>query len=271
MRNLKLLTFALLGATTMFLSSCAKDENNELGPTLTVTEASQTINNGALTVTKGDSVQFMWDARKGSSDLDVFSIKIDGSSIAEETNNGNMLPYSIKNADDEAYEDGYSFMANAIGTKTYTFMVTDKNGLTKSVDVDVTVNGQTTPLASAQAFQWKRVGSNAGTGLAQFGLQWTSNSSTSAIVKKDAATKFVQLNATAWTSLATHEDLSAAIDNGTVITQYTGVSAQSSGTYNDVLAVRYNGADYLLHITAGTVTTGGSSGTTITIDGMYKM
>ena len=79
----------------------------------------------------------------------------------------------------------------------------------------------------------------------------------------------MELPSGTWNSITTREELAAAMSIGTTITQYTGVSVTASGTYDDVLAVSTNGVNYLLHITAADVQTGGA-GTTVTIGGKYK-
>jgi hypothetical protein len=122
---------------------------------------------------------------------------------------------------------------------------------------------------TAQSFTWTRVGGAAGTGLTQFGLAWTSNSGTSAIVTTGANTTMVALSASAWASITTQEDLADAITNGTAVTEYRGVAATANGTYDDVIAVNNNGDLFLLQVQNGAVSTGGA-GTTITIDGEYK-
>lgn len=272
MRKLRFLTVALLGASTMFLTSCEPDEDDPsvVGPTLTVTELFNGIASGKLEVTQGDSVRFQWDARKGSSDLDKFEIERQGTSIAITTDNGNVLPYTLKNADDETYIDSYSFQATTEGTEIYSFIITDKNGKSKTVEIEVVVSPPTIPLSSAQSFTWERVGSNDGTGLAQFGLKWTNNTSTAAIITEDQATRLVELQASEWTSITTQEGLKTAVEVASVITEYDGVSSTAPNkTYNDVLGVRYNDEYYMIRISNSTVTTGGS-GTTITITGLYK-
>jgi hypothetical protein len=83
------------------------------------------------------------------------------------------------------------------------------------------------------------------------------------------ATKFVQLTPAQWASITTKEDLAAAVDAGTDIVEYSGVSAEATGTYDDVLATKYNDEYFIIHVTNATVVVGGS-GTTITITGKYK-
>ena len=275
MKKLKLFTLGLLGAS-LFMTSCAEETtDSEVGPSLTVTEANTGITDGGLTVTVGEEVYFSWEARKGTSDLDKFEVERDGFGITGTTVSDNVLPYSIKNADDELYVDSYSFIASSEGTSTFDFIVTDKNGLKKTQTVNVTIEGEATPLGTAESFTWTRDGGSAATGLAQFGLKWTHNTSTSAIVTTDAATRFVKLESEDWSganAITSVEELGAAIEGAAILTSgYSGVSATASGTYDDVLGVRYNDEYYLLHITQATVGSGTAGGTKITINGQYKM
>lgn len=272
---MKILKFlGLLLASTLAFTSCEPTEENPLPPSLSMVELTSGSTGGTITINQGQDLVFTWEARKGSADLDVFSVEavgVNSPSSIPTSEDGNTFPYDLPNSADENYVDTlvFSNAGTALGNTTYTFTVTDTDGETTSVEFTVTVEAATTPLGSAQAFTWTRVGGNAATGLSQFGLEWTSNSSTSAIVKSDAATKMVDLGSAAWTSITTKEGLDAAISDATGINEYTGVSAQQDDTYDDVLGVRHNGTNYLIHITNGEVSTG-TAGTTITITGEYK-
>jgi hypothetical protein len=273
MRKFRFLAVALLGASSLFLTSCEDDDTTSLGPTLIMEELGSGKSSGEISVTPGTTLTFTWDSRKGDRDLNTFAITMSGTNTVSPvpvSNRGNEFPYTITNANDETYVDTLTVNAGSnLGKTSYTFTVTDKDGNTKSVSFEVTVEAGSTPLSAAKTFEWKRVGGAAGTGLAQFGLEWTQNSGSSAIVKQDASTKMVQLTSGEWSSITTDVELAAAVDGGTDIADYRGVSATANGTYDDVLGVAYNGDYFLIHVTKGTVTTGGS-GTTITIDGEYK-
>lgn len=141
---------------------------------------------------------------------------------------------------------------------------------------EIAFKHETTPeaenLSDPEGFEWKRVGGADGTGLALFGLAWTSNTATAAIIKTDSDTKLVKLDADNWSNLKTVAQLKEAVNKGTDIEQYTGVSATDpSKTYNDVLAVdvKGEGVYYLIHVTNSTVVSN-TSGTTITVIGQYK-
>ncbi len=272
MRKLRFLAVALLGASSMFLTSCEDDDPTSLGPTLNMVELGSGETSGEITVTQGSTLTFTWDSRKGDRDLNTFDITMVGANVMSSpmSERGISFPYTITNANDETYVDTLVATAGPnLGKTSYTFTVTDKDGNTKSVSYEVTVVAGSNPLSAAQSFQWQRVGGAAGTGLDQFGLAWTANTGTSAIVKQDASTKLVMLQPSDWTTITTDAELAAAVNAGTDMADYRGVSATMDDTYDDVLGVAYNGDFYLIHVTQGTVTTGGS-GTTITIDGEYK-
>lgn len=272
MKITKYLAFALAGLFAF--TSCEEDADASLGAFLSVTESGSGSNGGSITISQGETLSFTIDARKGDSDMETFAISVSGVNTVNPiptSLQGNTFPYTLSNADDETYADTVVFVnaGNNIGNTIYTFTVTDKDGNTDEVSFTVAVDAGTTALSSPTAFTWERVGSNNATGLAQFGLKWTSNTSTSAIVAVDAATTLVELASGDWTSITTQEDLSTAIAAGTAVTEYRGVSATQNDTYDDVLGVTHNGTDYIIHITQGTVSTGGA-GTTITITGEYK-
>jgi len=272
MKITKYLALALIGLFTF--TSCEDDNDTSLGAFLTVTEAGTGSTGGAITIAQGEVLGFVIDARKGESDMETFAVSVSGVNTVNPiptSLQGNNFPYDIANADDETYIDTVLFVnagAN-IGNTVYTFTVTDKDGNTDAVTFTVTVDAGTTALSTPASFTWQRAGSAAATGLAQFGLKWTLNSATSAIVALDAGTKMVILTSAQWSSLSTQEDLASAITAGSAVTEYRGVSSSADGTYDDVLGVSHNGMSYILNVTQGTVNTGGV-GTTITITGEYR-
>ena len=152
-----------------------------------------------------------------------------------------------------------------------------RNGGTKSQSFDTpSVNIPDSPLdrdLSAPAeFTFTREGSKPATGTpSMFGLQWTSNKTraTDAVIKKDSATKFVELKSSDWNNIKTHNALRDAIEAAADMDEFKGVSADASKTYDIVLGVQDGEAYYMLHITKATVTSA-SAGTTIVINGDYR-
>lgn len=275
MKKLKLFALGLIGAS-MFMTSCADDsEEDPVGPTLTVTEENSDagVVSGKVEIAPGDSLHFKWDARAGDAKLKTMKITVNGDALAvDNTDEGNDLSDDIKAADNESYQDGVWFAAgNVETTKIYEFTVTDRDGEAKTVEIEVEVKEPSTDLSSEQSFQWKRVGSANGTGLAQFGLKWESNSGVAAIIATDMADKFVELSTSSYTNITTKEELVLAINGQSHITKFEGVSSQNSNANLNIILATMVGTDvYILKLVSSTVSTG-TGGTTITIDGMYKM
>ena len=274
MKKTRFFTLALLSAAVIFTSSCKDDEDAPLAPTLSVTETHTNKTGGAVEIEQGDALEFAWESRKGDNNIKTFSMSMSGNNISTNKTTYRLkeLPYTVTGGDKSIYVDTISFQSAGLnlGSTNYTFTSSDGTN-SKSVSFNVTVvpgTGETTQLTDATSFEWKRVGGNDGTGLAMFGLKWTNNTTTKAIVAVNGATMY-SLPASAWTSILTQEGLALAISAATSITKYEGVSVTQDGTYDDVLAVAFNGTNYLLHITNGVVQTGGA-GTTVTIGGKYK-
>jgi hypothetical protein len=188
-----------------------------------------------------------------------------------DTNEGYVLPYTISNSENDLYVDGITFAnaGNNVGSTDYTFTVTDGIGLTASVTFTVNVISESSTLSDPENFEWTRIGGANGTGLAQFGLEWTNNSTNNAIVAISGDTEMYSLPEASWNDVTTQEELASALANATSITQYTNVSVTESGTYNDVLGVMHDGNAYIINVQQGTVSTG-PLGTTVSIQGQYK-
>lgn len=277
MKKTRFFTIAMLSIAVLFATSCSKDDDDTpVAPSLTVTEINSGSNGGSIEIEQGQSLIFAWESRKGDNNIKTFSISQSGANVMNPINKtykDNTIPYEVKSGDRSIYRDTIAFPSAGLnlGTTNYTFTSSD-GANSKSVSFNVTVveaTGETSPLSDPQNFEWKRMGNQTGTGLSQFGLKWTSNTSSHAVVAVDGATMY-ELSSSAWQSITTHEELAAAIAAATSIEKYENVSSTSTKTYNDVLAVSYNNALYLLHITKGTVTTD-NNGTHITINGQYKM
>lgn len=277
MKKLRFLTLSLLAAGFAFLTSCQEDSTDPIGPSFTgFSETMVGITDGAIDAAPGQTLRFEWEVRRGDADLQTFEIRRDNQDVNVTTEGGEDIPYeNISASDNEIYSDAVQIaVATAPGTYSYAFIVTDEDGLKSTKTVEVTVAPATTQLAASEAFMWKRECGAAGTGLDKFGLKWTNNTTTSAIVKKDAATKMVILQSSDWNNITTVEGLAAAITAGSDITQYDKVSVTApTKTYDDVLGVMDGtGKVYMLHVTNSSVTTTGCTGgaVTVTIDGEYR-
>lgn len=165
------------------------------------------------------------------------------------------------------YVDGNwaEITVNEFSTGNYVFALTGeelsaREGLTSIVitatslesltaTATVIVNIETSALEPA-AFTWQRIGANAGTGLAEFGLRWESNvKEIHAIIQTLEGTVLYELDPTTWTSVVTEADKVAAIAAGTVITDYRGISAEVNKDYDVVIATIVGTEYHLIHIT----------------------
>jgi hypothetical protein len=145
------LRFALAGVFALSFTACEEDDDSSLGASLIVTETGTGSTGGAMSITQGSSLVFVWDARKGDSDMETFAVSITGTNTPNPiptSLGGNTFPYDIANADDETYIDTLIFPNAGInlGVTSYTFSVTDRDGNTDQVSFTVTVEANATPM-----------------------------------------------------------------------------------------------------------------------------
>lgn len=259
----KLNYFLSFVALSGLIFTACDDTSNPVGPNLNVTASSETIE-------PGGTVTFNWRADAGDAKLETFTIRKDGAYATDNDDlvwngvNSASSTGEIDNSDDETYLDTARFTIANAGAYEFVFTVTDKDALTGQESITITVESSTTPLSSPLDGTWQRVGSTAGTGLSDFGLKWTSNTTTNAVITKNTATKLVQLANTAWTSITTQQALIEAVDAAADMAQYTGISVTAGASYDDVIATINGDVYYMIKIDAATVTVGGA-GTTITV------
>lgn len=252
------------------LTGCEEDGEESLSPSLEFLGGSQYVSSD-VTLAPGESFLVGLTADENvNSKSKLVNFKVERK-ITGQSSPSVVLDSTINTSN---FDIKGELVASTIETEeTFTFTITDKKGEFKSVSFIVTTENATTDLSAASAFTWERCGSNAGTGLDMFGLKWTSNTASSAIIMEDAD-KLVVLSASDWTSITTQEDLVDAVDNGTGVTQYDGVSVTADDTYDDVLATKNGSNYYLIHVTAADVTAnatcGSSTATKVEITGEYK-
>jgi len=252
-----------------FVTSCSEDEAKMGGTTITLPQAAITVTEGELSAPIAVTVV----ADNAEAVIESISVKAYVAGAEAGT--------AIASINDFAVAEGvYSL---TITTDDINDAIIDNLSkievVTKVIDGEESSNFITIEstarefLAAAEAFEWVRAGGAAGTGLAQFGLEWESNTATSAIIKSNAATKLYLLNDEAWSSIETVGQLTAAINATNEIVDYRDVSATGNRpSYNDaVLAVNKDGLGeyYIIKINSSSVTTG-NVGTTITVIGDYK-
>lgn len=259
MKKLNLL-FVMLGLVSLtFLVSCGED-TEDVSPILTITPSSaQEFEEGDLFTVEVVAAENVESKRR----LENLTISGPDGLNFDTTINASSFSATFEFVTPPARTAAY----------TYTFTVTDRGGESTTRTLSVTSKESTAdsiPLDGPTSFQWQRVGGTPGTGLSQFGLQWNSNSATSAIITTGPQVKLVQLGSGTWSSIETKEDLADAVDNATAITSYTGISATAPNqTYDDVIATRVNGEYYILRVESSTASSS-AAGTTITANGNYK-
>lgn len=265
MKNLKLLLLLVIPALFVF-SGCSEEDDTNLSPSLEFLGGSQFVSSN-VTLAPGDSFYVGLTANQNAtSKSKLVNFKAERQITGQSTPSV-ILDSTISTSD---FDIKGELLASTIETdETFTFTITDKDGEFKSVSFIVSTENATTALGAAQSFSWTRCGSSNNPDLSQWGLSWTSNTSTSAIIADDAD-KLVVLTSADWTSITTQEALADAVDSGTGVAEYTGVSAQASGTYDDVLATKVGSDYFLIHVTSATVTAGQACGTSIEITGEYK-
>ena len=142
-----------------------------------------------------------------------------------------------------------------IGKISLTASVTDVDGKVNSTTITLNINQPAVAL-EPKDFSWLRKGSEDGTGLAEYGLEWKSNGKEvfAKITPVAGATMFSILPED-WEAVKTDVDKAAFFSDGiySVISDFTGVSAWNSNDYNFVIGTLYNGQYHMIHITHGEV------------------
>ena len=263
MKMTKIFGAVLLMASTLMFTSCeetVEDILGDKGPTL-VFKAKEGYATGDATVKVGEEVKFSWEVTAVLAKLESFTIRMD---------NQDVDGFPNEKVDRNEYEDEYTTSFDEAGEYTLVFIAKDKDGETTSVTVKITVEGAAEEnLADAIDFDWVRDGGKAATGLDVYGLSWTSNTSTSAVIKK-GADKLVVLTKEEWASITTKAALKAAVDNGTDTEKWEAVSVTANDDYDEVIATKKEDAYFLIHVTKGTVVTNADKSVKITIEGQSK-
>lgn len=256
-KTIKFFTIIALVATGLF-TGCVEDVVDENPPTISVTPSADTTD-----VFIGDSIDFTLSLGSGNG---LVSLKTLQSAAGVEITNGDL---TFAGESSQAATVTVKVTSDAADSAIITISFTVADGVSQASETrSIRAIKKATALSAAKDFTWKRVGGNDATGLATFGLKWTSNSATYAIIKKDA-TKFVELDPTAWNTIKNLEDLKTAVNAATDMTQWEKVSATANKTYDYTLATIISEKYFLIHVTSSTVEVS-SVGSTITINGGYK-
>ena len=262
----------LLLAGAMIFSACKKDDEDptpiDYTPILTfVGGAGYTSADATFTV--GATFMVGVNGKENpTSKKNLESFK-----VVRTFNNINTTVFEFNGINDPNFYWSDTIVANAAaGEERFTFTLTDKDGQMKELAFIITTEAATNPLSNPEALVWQRVGGAAATGLNAFGLKWTKNAKeVMCRIEKDSADKFVKLASADWASFITVEELTAAVDAGTDMNEYAGISAEvPHDDYDEVLATKFKGEYFLIHLTESTITVDTIIGTTITINGQFK-
>ena len=247
---------ALLG--TLVFTSCSKDEDDvDLASVFTVTLSEKTgvVNAGEKATIGGTVVS---DEKLVSIELLLNNAVVD---IKEDftTKKSDIFTFDYQTSEAQGGEE-----------MNFSVVATDKDGRTVNADFALTVNALTTDLAAEQNFEFKRIGSADATGLDMFGLTWTSNTATAAVIKS-GADKFVQLTAADYEEITTVEALMAKIDAADDMAKFEEISSVSeTKDYTDIVLATKNGDNYFILKVENSAVVSDASGSTITITGVYK-
>lgn len=249
-------TLLLIGFTT----SCSSDEEEDVVAAPTVAD-----NGSSKEVTVGDKITLK-ALIVAKAKLSKVEVRLNNATLTTKT--------SFVNPDSDNFSFEYTTKNEDAGkTLVFTIVATDRKNQTGQKDFSVVVKARTTPLSNEESFTWERTGSAAGTGLSTFGLAWTSNTSTSAIIRKDTAKKLVKLSAAQYTSITTKEALKAAVDAATGVEDIRDVSVTAANqNYPDLVIATITNADvyYIIRIENSRVESTPTAGTKVTITGKFK-
>ena len=260
----KLFLALMCFASVAFFASCGNDVDKN--PTINLS-ASET------SITSGDQVTFTVKAdANATSKKDLASVKF------TVVNNNNIAWDTTYTASGLAFEQAITLILTNEGAEATKFevtaIVTDAASLNASKTVEITVEPVAATPLEEKTFTWNRRGSNAATGLAEFGLEWNGNYAKAiyATITPAAGVTMYEFATSAYTEATTEEAKVAAFENATPIQQWKefNVTGATSQTFDKVIGTKTTDGKYhLLHITNGTYTSG-SYGVDVTITGKAK-
>ena len=175
------------------------------------------------------------------------------------------------------YQETMSFgTRELVGKLSFTATVTDVDGKINSVTINLNVNQPAVEL-EPKDFTWLRKGSAPGTGVEEYGIEWTSNVKlVNAVLKPVEGASMYLLPSEVWDAITTDVEKAAFFSDGlySEIPDFRGVTANQSDDYDYVIATLYNGEYHLIHITHADVQAVYNNGayirTDITITGQSK-
>ena len=157
-----------------------------------------------------------------------------------------------------------------IGTDVITAVVTDAAGETNTATINVSVNEPAVMLEPYE-FTWNRHGGNDGTGLEEFGLEWTKNErEIYAVITPMEGAQLFKFDTEVWENTTTDIEKAALFSETPLsLAQFKEVSCTAvDKDYDIVLGTVYNGEYNLIHVMHSHAYT--FKGTDVTITGEAK-
>lgn len=138
---MKKLNYFLLGLVAMGLTftSCEDDED-PIGPTITFKAGTGLITEDD-TISVGETAGFSWEAVAGDAKLVEFTIRI---------NNSDVDGFPNDDVDKDEYQDSWDTTLSEVGSYTFTFIATDKDGEEASESITVYAKSDLTSQGEAQ-------------------------------------------------------------------------------------------------------------------------
>lgn len=169
------------------------------------------------------------------------------------------------------YQDtiGFTYTRELVGKAEITATAIDVDGKSCHVTIMLNVNQPAQPLEVTD-FIWNRHGGVDATGLAEYGLKWTSNErEIYAVITPLDNAQLCKFNPEDWTNTTTDVQKAALFSEALTITQFKEVSCTAGDKdYDIVLGTIYNGEYHLIHVTHSSAYT--FKGTDVTITGQAK-
>lgn len=256
-----------------FFASCSKDDDPK-NPSISVyAPSTDFVQDGATVDLLADSIKFGFQmASNADSQKELASLRVVIAVDTIETEWAN-LPLSGTTF---TYTDSFSFSAKEIiGHAVITATVTDADNNTATASITLNID-YTDPELEVKDFTWNRHGGNAATGLAEYGLEWTSNAKDEifAQIKPMAGYSLYEFAPATWTEITTENTKALFFHNLVEIPSIAVFNKVSAFTSHDNLdyvigTINHETSEaHLMHITKNAVST--FKGTDVTIYGQAK-
>lgn len=257
-----------------FFASCSKDDDPK-NPSISVyAPTTEFVQDGATVDLLADSIKFGFQmASNADSQKELASLRVVITTEAGETEWDNLTLSGTS----FTYTSICNFFEakEIIGDAVISATVTDANNNTATASITLHID-YTDPELEVKDFTWNRHGGNAATGLAEYGLEWTSNAKDEifAQIKPMAGYSLYEFAPATWTEITTENTKALFFHNLVEIPSIAVFNKVSAFTSHDNLdyvigTINHETSEaHLMHITKNAVST--FKGTDVTIYGQAK-